>query len=170
MPRRSRKQGRVPPVTLSKPAGGRRASIWLLEGGIIVLVGLNGYFLYSALAPAAPSPRLTPPRTSAVRPAHEKVQVEVLNGCGKVGIGQRVRDYLRTQGFDVVNIENAEDFQFPETIVLDRRGQTAVSDAALAVAQALGTTHVILQRNDDRMVDVTAIIGQDYDQLRLSQE
>lgn len=135
-----------------------------------MLIGLNGYLLYSALASTAPAPALPPAGTPAMRAARHQVQVEVLNGCGKVGISQKVRDYLRTQGFDVVNVDNAENFQFPETIVLDRVGRTTVSDGALAVAQALGTTHVILQRNDDRMVDVTAIIGQDYDQLRLSEE
>lgn len=170
MAKHRRKRHHTPLREFSGHAGRKQLRVWFLEGAIVLLVGLNAFLLYSALSPStslSSQSQLPLPAPPLVR---ERVQVEVLNGCGETGISQQVRKYLRTRGFDVVHIDNAENFEFPETVVLDRRGQNAVSDAARAVAQALGATHVILQRNDDRMVEITVIIGHDYNQLRLSEE
>lgn len=167
---RRRQPYRVSSQELSRRGERKRIRVWLLEGVIVLLIGLNAYLLYSVLVPSTSLsyqeylPLPTPP------PAYEGIQVEVLNGCGESGISQQARKYLRTQGFDVVNVDNAENFDFPETVVLDRAGRQSVSEAARAVALALGATHVILQRNDDRMVEVTAIIGRDFDQLRINEE
>lgn len=154
--------------TAKQPRAPKRLSTRFLEGVIVALICLDAYLVYSVLYPSAGvSSRLnmqTPP------PLKARVQVEVLNGCGETGLSQKTRSYLRAQGFDVVYIDNAEHFDFPETVVLDRSGTDTVSDAARAVAYALGTTHVILQRNDDRMVDVTVIIGHDYERLRFYEE
>lgn len=143
----------------------RRWRLWILEGVIVVLVGLNVYLLYSVFEPSIPRTAFMEPPEQTANSAFAHVQVEVLNGCGEAGISQQVMKYLRKQGFDVVNIDNAEHFKFPETIVLDRRGDKLVSASANAVAQALGTPHVIVQQNEDRLVDVTAIIGKDFQHL-----
>lgn len=168
------KRIRTRPVIRSNGAPGntRRQQIrlWILEGIIVILIGLNAYVLYSVFEPTITrSMPLESPRVSPDS-AYAHVQVEVLNGCGEVGISQQVMKYLRKQGFDVVNIDNAEHFKFPETIVLDRRGEQDVSESAKAVARALGTPHVILQKNENRLVDVTAIIGKDYQELRFYEE
>lgn len=149
-------------------SGGKRGRlyVWLLEAVILGLIGVNVYLSYSFLvANTAPVAVIDTP-VPLPSPSFARVQVEVLNGCGDAGAGQAALKYLRKKGFDVINMENAESFDFPETIVLDRSGQASVSEAAQAVAQTLGTPNVILQRNDDRMVDVTAIIGRDFDQLQ----
>lgn len=140
--------------------------LWLLEGVVVALIGANAYMVYTVLVGgnAPVTPLETPPEQPSPSFAH--VQVEILNGCGDPAVSQAALKYLRKQGFDIVNMENAEHFDFPETVVLDRSGQDTVSEAARAVAQALGTPNVILQRNDDRLVDVTAVIGRDYDQLQ----
>ena len=78
--------------------------------------------------------------------------------------------FLRERGFDVVNIDNADHFEYRETVVLDRRGTDGPSEAARAVGNALGTQYVLLQRNDDRLVDVSVVIGKDYDELLFSVE
>jgi hypothetical protein len=78
--------------------------------------------------------------------------------------------FLRDKGFDVVNIDNADHFEYRETIVLDRRGTDGPSKAARAVGGALGTYNVLLQSNEDRMVDVSVVIGKDYDELLFHEE
>ncbi|MBM3262137.1 MAG: LytR C-terminal domain-containing protein [candidate division Zixibacteria bacterium] len=162
-----RRRNRHLPGIDDKSGGSGRKSfrLWLLEGMIVLLVGVNVFFLYTLMTGGNTpvEPLSAPPEQPS--PSFVHVQVEILNGCGDPAVSQAMLKYLRKQGFDVVNMENAEHFNFPETIVLDRSGQETVSEAAAAVAQALGTPNVVRQRNDDRMVDVTAIIGQDYDRL-----
>ncbi|MGK9476111.1 LytR C-terminal domain-containing protein [Melioribacter sp. OK-6-Me] len=91
----------------------------------------------------------------------EIIQVEVLNGCGISGVGERFTDYLRNNGFDVVNVENYIRFDIDETIVIDRIGNKA---NALKVANALGVKrgNIIQQLNEDYFLDVSIIIGRDY--------
>ncbi len=165
----ARRRSHLTPIGASKRTERKPLKVWFLEGVIVLLVGLNAYLLYSALSPSetVSSQDFRPAESQGIR---QLVQVEVLNGCGVQGISQQVRKYLRSQGFDVVYIDNAENFDFPETVVLDRRGEAAISDESRSVATVLGTPHVIQQKNEERLVDVTVVVGQDYRQLRSYEE
>ncbi len=155
-------------------SGGRpRGSRWrvrLLEGLIFLLIGLNAYLVYSVATSSAFSSSAGRSAEPVLDPTAFQIQVEVLNGCGERGIGQLAMRFLRERGFDVVNIDNADHFEYRETIVLDRRGKNGPSSAARAVGGALGTPNVLLQRNDERMVDVSVVIGKDYDELLFHEE
>lgn len=93
--------------------------------------------------------------------AAEVIQVEILNGCGVNGIADRFTDFLRANGFDVVNRGNYKSFDLDNTIVIDRRGNLA---NAKKTAKALGAkpSSVIQQLNEDYFLDVTIIVGKDY--------
>ncbi len=159
------------PDAVSEGRGpGGRWRVRVLEGVIIFLVGLNAYLVYSVATSSAFSTSAVRSAESVVDPSAFHIQVEVLNGCGEQGIGQRAMRFLRERGFDVVNIDNADHFEYRETVVLDRRGTDGPSEAARAVGNALGTQYVLLQRNDDRLVDVSVVIGKDYDELLFSVE
>lgn len=155
---------------------GGRWRVRLLEGVILFLIGLNAYLVYSVATSSAFFTSAEPSAEPVVDPSAFEVQVEVLNGCGERGIGQLAMRYLRERGFDVVNIDNADHFGYRETIVLDRRGSNGPhgphgpSEAARAVGNALGTQHVLLQRNADRLVDVSVVIGKDYGKLLFYEE
>ncbi len=88
------------------------------------------------------------------------VVVEVRNGCGVSGLGDRVAGYLRDRGFDVIFVGNAEDFEFAESMVVDRAGERA---KALEVASYLGGIPVVQQVSSGTFVDVTVILGQDFE-------
>jgi len=98
----------------------------------------------------------TPPRV---------LQLDLYNGCGKNGMAAKFTSYLRSQGFDVVEMKNYKSFNVRKTLVVDRLGNLA---AAQRVAATLGLSddHVIQQLNPDNFVDVTVIIGADYSSLR----
>jgi hypothetical protein len=84
--------------------------------------------------------------------------VEVLNGCGRAGIAEKVASYLRDSGFDVMYVGNADDFRYGETIVVDRVGDR---DKARAVADALGRVPVVYQNAGTFFVEVTVVLGSD---------
>jgi hypothetical protein len=86
------------------------------------------------------------------------VVVEILNGCGRPGIAEQVASHLRGRGFDIMYVGNADDFDFIETLVVDRTGDR---DKAHAVAAALGRAPVVYQISSAFFVDVTVILGGD---------
>jgi LytR cell envelope-related transcriptional attenuator len=87
-----------------------------------------------------------------------ETRAQVLNGCGVAGAGAAMASVLRRAGgIDVVEIGNADDFDFESSVVIDRRGDRA---AALRVARALGGAPVVLQRSDG-CCEVTVIVGYD---------
>ena len=147
-----------------------RGRVRVLEGVIVLLIGLNAYLVYSVATSSAFFSSAEQSAEEVVDPSVFQIQVEVLNGCGERGIGQLAMRFLRDKGFDVVNIDNADHFEYRETIVLDRRGTDGPSKAARAVGGALGTHNVLLQSNEDRMVDVSVVIGKDHDELLFHEE
>ena len=124
-----------------------------------------------------PGPSVPPKSESFVAPKPEvsaysrpdtirKIRIEVLNGCGVAGIAEKAGRYLREAGFDVMTWKNADSFNFPETIVIDRTGKL---ENARSVAGAMGIrTHIQQIVHDPyRIEQVAVIIGRDYERLRI---
>jgi hypothetical protein len=88
------------------------------------------------------------------------VHVQVLNGCGVRGAGREIANALRLEGYDVVDVGNAETFDFPESMVIDRAGE---GGRAREIARALGISNVIIQRIDGSQYEATVIVGKDYE-------
>ena len=107
---------------------------------------------------------LAPLRPAVPVPA---LQIEVLNGCGESGLGQRVADRLRDMGHDVVRVDDAPGSGFARTVILDRRGRDRLSRG---LARQIGPCPVLLERTQGAPVDLTLIVGADYPRLRLFSE
>ena len=132
--------------------------IWIF-GLLIAAAFFFGYSfrLHREATPSPPEPR-----------GDKEIHVEVRNGCGTDGVARQVGRYLRLIGFDVMTVDNAESFNYPETLVIDRVGNT---EYARRVAEALGTQNQIQQIIPDpfRIEQVTVIVGRDYKRLALPQ-
>lgn len=96
-----------------------------------------------------------------------QVQIEVLNGCGVTGVADRFTEYLRAKGFDVVNKGNYSSFDIDNTLVIDRSNNP---DKSSMVANALGleSKRIVRQFNNQYFLDVTLIIGKDYNTLLIN--
>ncbi len=86
-------------------------------------------------------------------------RIEILNGCGIEGAAGKVADYLRSTNFDIKSVGNAQTWNYPFTMVISRTLDTTI---ASQVASSLNTDKMIVIRNNDRMHDVTVIIGPDF--------
>jgi hypothetical protein len=84
------------------------------------------------------------------------IVVEVLNGCGAVGVAREVGEILIDKDCDVMFVGNADDFGHRETLVVDRSGDRS---KALTVASMLPGSSVIYQVSSAFFVDVTVVIG-----------
>lgn len=89
------------------------------------------------------------------------IQVEVLNGCGVSKIADKFMDLLREKKFDVVNLGNYRSFDIDKTIVIDRSGKIRNAEY-LAEVIGIDKWNVIQQKNKNYFLDVSLIIGKDY--------
>lgn len=89
-----------------------------------------------------------------------QIRIEVLNGTTTERLGQQVAERLRRAGFDVVEVANAEERGFPETVVVDRADHQAAN--ARLVAGELDCRNIIPQLEPTLLLEVTVIVGQDY--------
>ncbi len=92
------------------------------------------------------------------------IKVEVLNGCGEKGIASKISDFLRTEHIDVVRSENADNFDYEKTILIQRSYDFS---NLKTVAKALdfdvnNEEQVITQPSSKADVDLTLILGKDY--------
>ncbi len=145
----------------AKNSTGKASNIFLniiivLLAGLIIFLSYSLFTKISALASGDDeedenkSPRI--------------IQLEVMNGCGISGVAEKFTNYLRQNNFDVVQVGNYKSFGIDNTLVVDRTGN---KNNALRVAEALGidAKNVIQQINNDYFLDVSLIIGKDFNRL-----
>jgi len=92
------------------------------------------------------------------------IEVEILNGCGVPGLAGKISDYLRSQQMDVVRSENADHYNYDQTILILRNEN---SDGLKIIAKSFGIDikdeNRIKHIPDDQLnVDITVIIGSDF--------
>jgi len=85
-------------------------------------------------------------------------QIEVLNGTEEKGIAMAVARELRFAGIDVLIIDNAERFDFGESVLVDRKGNPRLMKR---LSKALGCREILEQISPAPLVDATYIIGDD---------
>ena len=90
-----------------------------------------------------------------------RLSIIVYNGSGVPGIAGVAAQELIHQGHKVVEIRNADTFDYAQTLVYLYRGEEA---DAIAVRDILGVGTVVRQTGDQEIADVIVIVGQDYAQ------
>ena len=152
---------RNPPNKQSTKPTSKTANIFL-NVIIVLLAGLiifMSYSLFTKIEALSSRDNTTEQQPSKI------IQLEVLNGCGIGGVADKITSYLRQNNFDVVQIGNYRSFDIDNTLVVDRTGKRI---NALKVAKALGIDpkNVIQQINNDYFLDVSLIIGRDFNHLK----
>jgi LCP family protein required for cell wall assembly len=95
--------------------------------------------------------------------AHPELQakIEVLNGSGTVGLGQKAADYLTAQGFNVVRIAAAERSDYHSSLVqvlTDDKGAAQ----ALATTLHVPSTAITALPTPNAPADIRIVLGQDF--------
>jgi polyisoprenyl-teichoic acid--peptidoglycan teichoic acid transferase len=90
------------------------------------------------------------------------ITVEVLNGTHTPGLAGRARDLFQSYDLEVMAPNNADNDQYQNTVVLDRKGNL---DTAKKVADLIHCTRIFSKPDPqmDQAVDVTVILGKDFD-------
>jgi hypothetical protein len=93
-------------------------------------------------------------------PIGDEINIEILNGSGNPGQAQSLRNYFLEYGFNVVHYGNAFRNDYQNTIVIDRIG---VPSLAKRVADIINCKEVYTKIDKTLLVDVTIIIGNDFE-------
>jgi len=107
---------------------------------------------------AQPRPARVEGHAFPIPAAEARVTVEVLNGTPRAGLARAATRALRRRGLDVVFLGNAP-AGADSTRVIARRGDP---DRARQVAAALGVGRLAVEPDTLRRVDVTVVLGDDY--------
>jgi hypothetical protein len=127
-----------------------------LAGLALLVAALVLSWSYASFVPRSPAP--------VSGTARRVIRVQVLNGTPEGGIAARTASYLRSGGFHVVEVKNAERSDFFATMVVARRADPS---AAHIVARYLGGPPVIQQAWSSDLAEVTVVLGSDRSHLHL---
>ncbi|HVP18662.1 MAG TPA: LCP family protein [Spirochaetia bacterium] len=97
-----------------------------------------------------------------VPPDTLSITVEVLNGTRTPGLATRARELLQSFDLEVMPPNNADNDQYQNTVVLDRKGRL---DDAKKVADIIRCSRIYSKPDPqmDQAVDITVILGRDFD-------
>ncbi|OPX18316.1 hypothetical protein BXT86_01880 [candidate division WOR-3 bacterium 4484_100] len=94
---------------------------------------------------------------------NSNLRVEVLNGCGVKRLAIKVANILRQRGFNVVQIGNARQTDFAESVVIERSDETGKN--ARYFAKRTGIKNIGMDVDPALHLDVTLIVGKDYKKI-----
>ena len=99
----------------------------------------------------------------------QDIKVEVLNGCGIKGIAAKTANYLRSNQVDVIRSDNADNHNYPNTIIISRNENL---ESLKAVTESFGLSlkdekHVFIVPDESLGVDITVILGKDISKFSL---
>ena len=97
-----------------------------------------------------------------------KAEIEILNGCGKSGIANLYSNYIRKNNFDVIEIKNADNFDYENTLILIHN--SFKENEAIELAKLLKINKNNIKFNNDNIWDLSIIIGKDYNELKSFEE
>ena len=152
----------------------------IIKAGIAVMSVLLFAFIFSfsnrqtqtgvpIKAVTFPSSNETPKLATEIYEANPvlDIEVEILNGCGEPGIAAKFSEFLRVKRVDVVRSENADNFDYENTVLIQRNEKTS---GLKYVADALNfdiknSKQVITSIDPNSDVDITLVIGKDFNSI-----
>ena len=91
-----------------------------------------------------------------------RAKVEVLNGSGTAGLGQKAADYLTAHGFNVVRIAPAERSDYRSSLVQVLTNEDNGAAQALVDMLKIPATAISDQPTPDATADIRVVVGQDF--------
>ena len=99
----------------------------------------------------------------------EVIQIDVLNGCGVSGVGQKITDHLRKNNYDVVASSNYKNYLVNESFIIDRIGDEE-SSKRLANAMNIDESKIIREINPSYFVSFSIVVGKNFKQNLIKKE
>ena len=94
------------------------------------------------------------------------VRLEILNGTTTNGLARRTQELYEGFGYTNISVGNADSNDIEETTVINRLGDPTTAER---VAEIIGADRIVSQAQLDDDVDVTIILGRDFDGVSVQQ-
>ena len=101
-------------------------------------------------------------KTDFREPSVTRLRVEILNGNGVPGIGEKVASRLDLGKFQIVNSANADNFNHPDTVIIVYSNDAETLSAAEKIKNELEVGRVESHPKNQDIADITVIVGKDY--------
>jgi DNA repair exonuclease SbcCD nuclease subunit len=131
------------------------------EGAQVVLLDSQAFRKLREQMFYKPAPYIKSTIDTNILALDEIATIEIQNGSALDGIANMTSEYLKEQGFSVVSVGNADQFDYQNTIIYDYSG-SYYTTRWLAEKFKVQTTHIIDISDPNSPVDVRIIIGQDF--------
>jgi len=101
--------------------------------------------------------------------SHEKqtghrITLSVQNGCGENNIAFMYKNFLREEGFDVMDTKNAPNFNYESSRIISHTDNIEISNY-ISKLMGINDSLINIKYDDNLVVDITLIIGKDFDKL-----
>ena len=126
-----------------------------------LISGINRIYFNSGIVADYPNLSTLITKTKYEKKTGHKIQVEILNGCGITNLARMYTNFLRDEGFDVLDSKNADHFDYLETKILHHRGDL-IRALELANILMIDENRIIEDMDETLFYDLTLIIGKDY--------
>jgi len=142
---------------------------YILNGAIILFLVLVCYLAFSLINNSIKSDKgvkeITDTAKSLTNQPNLSIQVDVQNGTPENGVASKFTEYLRKNEVDVVEMGNYKSKDIERTLIIDRSGD---KNKVKKVARILGVNEksIIEQLNNSLYLDVTVVIGKDFNSLK----
>lgn len=148
----------------------------LLSTVIFILLGANFIFIASwvihelQILSVEDNSKVTVFHSISAQEQNTRLKVEVFNACGVKNVAKMMTDFLRDNNVDVVYygnyLVNNRIYSIHKTLVIDRKHENRRSARRIAKMIDVKEKYVIHQLSPEREVDVTILIGKDYNALK----
>ena len=105
-------------------------------------------------------------QTNSEKITGDKIQLEIQNGCGTKGIANLFMNFLRSEGYDVIDTKNASNFNFKNTIIKIHKPNKGNFVEEIIELLNINSTHIQYDYNENIFYELTLIIGKDYEKLQ----
>lgn len=91
------------------------------------------------------------------------IKIELQNGTERAGLASRTAPLFQAVGIEVVRVGNADRRDYLNTVILDRKGRASAVQRVSQLIRATDIRSDISTYNEASDVDVTVILGMDFD-------
>ena len=105
------------------------------------------------------------PKTKSEDLAGYKIQVSIENGCGKSGIAKLYTNFLRKNGYDIIDFKNSDNFDYKNTQLIFHKRDYSVYANEIIDLLKIKPEFVNYNYNESNYYQITLILGEDYNKI-----
>lgn len=105
------------------------------------------------------------PKTKGEDLVGYKIQVSIENGCGKSGIARLYTNFLRKNGYDIIDFKNSDNFDYKNTQLIFHKRDYSVYANEIIDLLKINPNFVQYNHSENNYYQITLILGQDYNKI-----